>query len=249
MAWLGFTLPSVIALVLFAFLLQGFDISSTGWIHGLKIVAVAIVAQAILGMGQKLTSDRYRATIAIFTAVATLVWQNAFTPILFIVIAGIIGMIHFRKMTGIKTTDLSIPVSRNLAIFCLATFFGILILLPLLTPFDRSGWLLFFDSFYRSGSLVFGGGHVILPLLEREFVPTDLINKSDFLAGYGAKTSCTRTIVHLCRLFRSDDAWGSRCFGCNDCYLFASVPSDRRRIALLEFFMQKLENSRSINRN
>ncbi|MCL6661318.1 chromate transporter [Paenibacillus amylolyticus] len=186
MAWLGFTLPSVIALVLFAFLMQGFDISSTGWIHGLKIVAVAIVAQAILGMGQKLTPDRYRATIAIFTASATLVWPTAFTPILFIVIAGIIGMIHFRKMTGIKTADLSVPVSRKLAIICLATFFGILILLPLLTPFDRSGWLLFFDSFYRSGSLVFGGGHVVLPLLEREFVPAGLMNKSDFLAGYGA---------------------------------------------------------------
>lgn len=185
-AWLGFTLPSVIALVLFAYLLQGFDISSAGWIHGLKMVAVAIVAQAILGMGQKLAPDRSRATIAIFTAAATILWQTAFTQILLIVIAGIIGMIQFRKTTTAETADLPVPVSRSVAVLCLATFFGLLLLLPLLRPFDSSGWLSFFDSFYRSGSLVFGGGHVVLPLLEREFVPTGLISKSDFLAGYGA---------------------------------------------------------------
>ncbi|WP_025680491.1 chromate transporter [Paenibacillus massiliensis] len=185
-AWLGFTLPSVIALVLFAFLLQGFDISSSGWIHGLKLVAVAIVAQAILGMGQKLAPDRSRATLAIFTAAATLLWQTAFTQILLIVLAGIIGMIHFRKTTTTQISDLSVPVSRSLAVVCLGTFFGILIVLPPLSQLDSSGWLSFFDSFYRSGSLVFGGGHVVLPLLEREFVPTDLIHKSDFLAGYGA---------------------------------------------------------------
>lgn len=185
-AWLGFTLPSVIALALFAFLLQGLDISSSGWIHGLKIVAVAIVAQAILGMGQKLTPDRSRATIAIFTAVATLLWQTAFTQILLIVMAGLIGVILFGRTRMTETADLSVPVSRRLAVLCLVTFFGLLIFLPLLSQLDSSGWLSFFDSFYRSGSLVFGGGHVVLPLLEREFVPTGLINKSDFLAGYGA---------------------------------------------------------------
>jgi len=185
-AWLGFTLPSVIALVLFALLLQGLDIGSAGWIHGLKIVAVAIVAQAVLGMGQKLTPDRSRATLAMVTASVILLWQTAFTQILMIVIAGILGMMQYRKTATSEITDLSVPVSRNFALFCLAAFVGLLIVLPWLSPLDRSGWLSFFDRFYRSGALVFGGGHVVLPLLEREVVPTGLVSESDFLAGYGA---------------------------------------------------------------
>ncbi len=185
-AWLGFTIPSVIALVIFAFLLQGLDAGSAGWIHGLKIVAVAIVAQAILGMGQKLTPDRNRATLAILTAAATLMWQSAFTQILSIAAAGIIGIILYRKTTTAETANVTVPVSRKFAVICLAAFFGLLIFLPIIKPFDPSGWLAFFDSFYRSGSLVFGGGHVVLPLLERELVPTGWISQSDFLAGYGA---------------------------------------------------------------
>lgn len=185
-AWLGFTLPSVIALVLFAFLLQGFDISSAGWIHGLKIVAVAIVAQAVLGMGQKLTPDRNRATIAIMAASVTLLWQTAFSQILLIVIAGIVGVVLYRKSTNPEPVDLSVPISRTFAIFCLALFCGLLILLPIFRDIVAADWFSIFDSFYRSGSLVFGGGHVVLPLLEREVVPTGWISKADFLAGYGA---------------------------------------------------------------
>ncbi|TVY02118.1 chromate transporter [Cohnella terricola] len=185
-AWLGFTLPSVIALVLFAFLLQGFDIGSAGWIHGLKIVAVAIVAQAIVGMGQKLTPDRNRATIAIIATSATLLWQTAVSQVLIIVLAGIVGVILYRKTAIPAAPNLSIPISRSFAIICLSLFFGLLIVLPLLRQFGVSGWLPLFDSFYRAGSLVFGGGHVVLPLLEREVVPTGWISKADFLAGYGA---------------------------------------------------------------
>ncbi|WP_042161358.1 chromate transporter [Paenibacillus gorillae] len=184
-AWLGFTLPSVLALVLFAFLMQGFDISNAGWIHGLKIVAVAIVAQAVLGMGQKLTPDRNRATIAILAAVVTLMWQTAFSQILLIVIAGLIGMILYRKSTIPETEELSVPISRSFAVICLIVFFALLIFLPLFSQFAGADWLSLFDSFYRSGSLVFGGGHVVLPLLDRELVP-EWMNKADFLAGYGA---------------------------------------------------------------
>ncbi|WP_240644346.1 chromate transporter [Paenibacillus paeoniae] len=185
-AWLGFTLPSVIALVLFALLLQGMDISSMGWIHGLKIVAVVIVAQAVIGMGQKLTPDRNRATIAVMVAAVTLLWQTAFSQILLIVMAGVVGITLYRKSsTTPKTKDLSVPISRSVAILCLAIFFGLLFLLPLLRQFVIADWLSLFDSFYRSGSLVFGGGHVVLPLLERELVP-DWMSKADFLAGYGA---------------------------------------------------------------
>ncbi|SFE70691.1 chromate transporter [Paenibacillus algorifonticola] len=185
-AWLGFTLPSVIALVLFAFLLKGFDIGGAGWIHGLKIVAVAIVAHAILGMGQKLTPDRHRVTIAIITASVTLIWQTAFSQVLLIVTAGIIGLWMYRKTAIPEVPNLPVPISRGIAVICLVLFFGLLITLPLLRQFFPSGWLPLFDSFYRAGSLVFGGGHVVLPLLEREVVPTGLVNREDFLAGYGA---------------------------------------------------------------
>ncbi|GAB2674215.1 chromate transporter [Paenibacillus thermoaerophilus] len=185
-AWLGFTLPSVIALVLFAFLLQGFDIGHAGWIHGLKIVAVAIVAQAIVGMGQKLTPDRNRATIAILAASATLLWQTAFSQVLLIVLAGIVGLMLYRKTAIPEAPNLSIPISRSLAVLCLSLFFGLLIVLPLLRQLGVPDGLVLFDSFYRAGSLVFGGGHVVLPLLEREVVPTGWIGKADFLAGYGA---------------------------------------------------------------
>ncbi|WP_312876301.1 chromate transporter [Paenibacillus agri] len=185
-AWLGFTLPSVLMLLLFAFLLQGFDIGSAGWIHGLKIVAVAIVAQAILGMGQKLASDRNRATIAIGAASVALLWQNVFTQVLIIIIAGIIGMMLYRKTAVLETTTLSVPISRRVAVLCLALFLGLLILLPVLRQFVIADGLSLFDSFYRSGALVFGGGHVVLPLLEKELVPTGWISQADYLAGYGA---------------------------------------------------------------
>lgn len=185
-AWLGFTLPSVIALVLFAFLLQGFDIGSAGWIHGLKIVAVAIVAQAVLGMGQKLAPDRSRATIAILAASVTLLWQSALSQVLLIVVAGVIGMVLYRKTAVSATSTLSVPISRRFAVVCLAILFGLLILLPLLRQLVAADWISLFDSFYRSGSLVFGGGHVVLPLIEREVEPTGWISKADFLAGYGA---------------------------------------------------------------
>ncbi|WP_145028337.1 chromate transporter [Paenibacillus sp. Y412MC10] len=186
MAWLGFTLPSVIVLVLFALLLQGFDIANAGWIHGLKIVAVAIVAQAVLGMGQKLTPDRSRVTIAVGAAALVLLWPTAYTQVLIIAAAGIIGLWLYKKRSDPGSQSLRMPVSKPFAIGCLVLFFGLLAALPLLRQMFDIQWLALFDSFYRSGSLVFGGGHVVLPLLEREVVPTGWVSPEDFLAGYGA---------------------------------------------------------------
>ncbi|MBP1965490.1 chromate efflux transporter [Paenibacillus aceris] len=185
-AWLGFTLPSVIALVLFAYLLQGFDIGSAGWIHGLKVVAVVIVVQALFGMGQKLAPDRNRATIAVVVAAVTLLWQTVLSQVLLIGIAGIAGIWLYKNTAILNGSNLSVPISRRVAVLCLSVFFGLLILLPVLRQIITIEWLSLFDSFYRSGSLVFGGGHVVLPMLEREVVPTGWVSKSDFLAGYGA---------------------------------------------------------------
>ncbi|KAF6626393.1 chromate transporter [Paenibacillus sp. EKM208P] len=185
-AWIGFTLPSFLVLVAFAFLLQGYDIASAGWIHGLKIVAVAIVAHAILGMGQKLTPDRDRATIAVISAVITLSWHTAYSQILIIVAAGVIGLWLFRKQEAEITPNLQIAISRTFAVCSLIVFVAMLVALPLLRSSEEVGWLTLFDSFFRSGSLVFGGGHVVLPLLEREVVPTGWVSRENFLAGYGA---------------------------------------------------------------
>jgi chromate transporter len=185
-AWLGFTLPSVIALVAFAFLLKGLDLSQAGWIHGLKIVAVAIVAGAILGMGQKLTPDKKRATLAVIVASVTLIWQTAFSQVLLILASGLVGVWMYRQTKVPDVVSVSIPISRKVAVCCLSLFFGLLIVLPFISSIVGTQGLSLFDSFYRSGSLVFGGGHVVLPLLEQAVVPTGWLSKEDFLAGYGA---------------------------------------------------------------
>lgn len=187
LAWMGFTLPSVIALVLFAFVLQGWDIGQSGWIHGLKIVAVAIVAHAIMGMGQKLIPDRNRATIAILAAAAALLWQSAISQVTMIVLAGLVGFFLYKDATvPDHQADFRVPIKRSAAIFSLCLFFIMLFVFPVLRGLTPAHFIAVFDSFYRAGSLVFGGGHVVLPLLEKEVVPVGWLSKESFLAGYGA---------------------------------------------------------------
>jgi chromate transporter len=185
-AFIGFTLPSVIALIIFALLLQGMDISEAGWIHGLKIVAVAIVAHAILGMADKLAPDLPRKAIVLFTLSVTLLWQTAFIQVGVILLAALIGYLLYKKHSEQPVSMMNIPISKTFAIGCLLVFFGLLFVLPILRETTNATWIAVFDSFYRSGSLVFGGGHVVLPLLEREFVPTGWISEEAFLSGYGA---------------------------------------------------------------
>ncbi|WP_088051363.1 chromate transporter [Virgibacillus dakarensis] len=187
-SFIGFTLPSVIVLIIFASILHTFDIGNAGWIHGLKIVAVVVVAHAILGMANKLTPDIQRRTIALVALVATLLWQTTYTQVVIIVIAGLVGFLIFRRKTTEEEPSpvLPFPISHRTGYLCLSLFFGLLIFLPILREITALDWIAFFDSFYRSGSLVFGGGHVVLPLLEQEFVPAGWLNEQDFLAGYGA---------------------------------------------------------------
>ncbi|TFE19722.1 chromate transporter [Cohnella luojiensis] len=185
-AFVGFTLPSVIALVLFAMLLQGFDVGHSGWIHGLKVVAVAIVAHAIWGMGQKLTPDRNRITIAIVSAGIALLWQTAVSQVAIIIAAGILGLFLYKEIKPSDVPKIQVPIPKYIAVFSLILFFALLFLLPIASGLGPRGWVSIFDSFYRSGSLVFGGGHVVLPLLERELVPTGWVTEEAFLAGYGA---------------------------------------------------------------
>ena len=185
-AWLGFTLPSFILLVAFAFFLQGYDVGSAGWIHGLKIVAVVIVAHAVYAMGQKLASDRGRATVAGAAAAVTLLWPSPYAQILAIAAAGILGLWLFRKEVSTEAANLHIPVGRASAWGCLVLYFGLLAALPILRAAAENERLALFDSFYRAGALVFGGGHVVLPLLENEVVSAGWVGREEFLAGYGA---------------------------------------------------------------
>ncbi|GAE24666.1 chromate transport protein ChrA [Halalkalibacter wakoensis JCM 9140] len=186
-SFLGFTLPSVIALIVFALLLHSLGFTEAGWIYGLKIVAVVVVAHAILGMAKNLTPDVKRKTIALFAVVTTLLWQTAFTQVGVILVAGFIGYLLYRQhVIDDDSEPVTFPISHRFAVICLTLFFGLLIALPIFREMTNLSWVAMFDSFYRAGSLVFGGGHVVLPLLEREFVPTGWLSEEEFLAGYGA---------------------------------------------------------------
>ncbi|WHY84041.1 chromate transporter [Neobacillus novalis] len=185
-SWLGFTLPSVIALVLFAYFLKGTSLSETGWIHGLLVVAVAVVVQAVWGMAKNLASDRPRATIVIVAAILTLIIPSVFSQVGIIIVAGIIGCFLFRSTTDSNSVLIPISFNKKIASILLVLFFVLLGFLPLVRQFTHSNLIALFDGFYRSGALVFGGGHVVLPLLQAEVVPQGWLTADQFLAGYGA---------------------------------------------------------------
>jgi chromate transporter len=186
-AWLGFTLPSAIALTLFAYSVDRFDVAGSGWVHGLKVVAVAIVAQAVWGMGRQFCTDRVRATIAILAALAVLAVPNAFAQPVVILLAGLLGWWLFRgEPLPALGHHREIRLGRRIGIACWALFFGLLIGLPLLRAIHPGGALDLFTRFYRVGSLVFGGGHLVLPLLQAQVVPPGWLTNDQFLAGYGA---------------------------------------------------------------
>lgn len=187
-AWLGFTLPSAVALILFAYGVTEFEegVFSGDWLRGLKIVAAAVVAQALWGMGRSLAPDRMRATIAIVSASVLLLWQGSFVFVLVIVFAGAIGWRLLRQEGSDGRSDaMTVPINRYVAIVSLGFFFLLLAGLPLVRQLVDSLWLDLFDGFFRSGSLVFGGGHVVLPLLQAEVVPTGWVTNDEFIAGYG----------------------------------------------------------------
>lgn len=185
LAWIGFTIPSAIVLILFGLGMTHFEASAhQHWLHGLKVVAVAVVAQAVLGMGKKLCPDKERITIAVIASVAVLFVHTAFIQILVLVIAGIFGAYFLKTTSELPHEPLHRGKRRIGAVF-LILFVAILVVLPMIRPLYPDQTLKLFDSFYRSGSLVFGGGHVVLPLLQAEVVPTGWVTNDLFMAGYG----------------------------------------------------------------
>jgi chromate transporter len=186
-AWLGFTMPSALALVGFAFGIGAFaSAADAGWLHGLKVVAVAVVAQAVWGMARSLCPDRERATIAILASLVTLAWQSAVGQLSSIAVAGIVGLIIFPGTTSSLLSHMRFPIGKKTAIAAWGIFFALLIGLPLVRQIQPGHALEVFDSFFRVGSLVFGGGHVVLPLLQTEVVGPGWITNEQFVAGYGA---------------------------------------------------------------
>lgn len=187
-AWLGFTLPSAVALALFALLLRSASVPAvSGWLHGLKIVAVAVVAQAVWSMGKKLCPDAPRASIAVAAAILLLLVPGAVAQIGVIGLGAIAGAAWLHgDATAAPRESLSAGISAKTGAAALLLFVILLVALPVAV---RTGWrsnLALFDAFYRSGALVFGGGHVVLPLLQAEMVPPGWVTNDAFLAGYGA---------------------------------------------------------------
>lgn len=185
-AWLGFTLPSAAALVAFAYGVQAFGVTDAGWLHGLKIVAVAVVAQAVWGMARSLAADRERVSLAIVAALAVLASRTATIQVLVILLAGVVGWMILPAAELSITPRARAPVGKRVAIASLALFLGLLVALPIARYAIPTQALAVFDSFYRAGSLVFGGGHVVLPLLQAEVVPPGWVTNEEFIAGYGA---------------------------------------------------------------
>ena len=186
-AWAGFTLPSAIVLILFAYgIAQYGEVAKSGAVHGLKVAAVAIVAQAVWGMAKTLCPDRPRAGLAIIAALLTLALPAAIGQISVIIASALVGWRFLKLPHQVPTEHRQFGVSRRGGAIALTLFFGLLVGLPLAAQATGSPLLRLIDGFYRSGALVFGGGHVVLPLLQAVVVQGGFVGNAEFLAGYGA---------------------------------------------------------------
>ena len=185
-AWLGFTFRSAIAMTLFAIFASHADIAGAGWVHGLKLAAVAVVAQAVLTMARTLTPDWPRRLVALVAAAVALAWSVPFAQVAIIGGGALAGLLLLARPPDRATAPAPSPVSRRWGVAAFALFIGLLIGLALVVPLAGSPALAQFGAFYRAGSLVFGGGHLVLPLLGATVVPPGWVTDSQFLAGYGA---------------------------------------------------------------
>lgn len=185
-AWLGFTLPSALLMLAFALGAAQFaGPSAAGIVHGLKLVAVAVVAQAVWGMARTLTPDRRRIIIALAAIAIVVLADGPAGQLAAIVVGALAGYLLCRGPVAQPDAQLAMPVSRRAGCVALVLFALLLLGLPLLAALAAYRPLILFDAFYRSGALVFGGGHVVLPLLQAETVATGWVSNQAFLAGYG----------------------------------------------------------------
>lgn len=242
-SWIGFTLPSALILILFGLGLSKIDVNDQKhWLHGLKVVAVAVVAQAILGMGRKLCPDKERITIAIVTSVILLFFSSAILQISILILSGIFG-IYFLKTTEELPHEQIQKRKKRIGFLFLVFFFFLLIILPLLRSKLNITEIQYFDSFYRAGALVFGGGHVVLPLLQTEVVPTGWVSNDLFMAGYGISNAIPGPLFAFSSFLgtvssSSPNGW----YGAILCLVAAFLPSFLLIIGILPFWEQLRKN-------
>ncbi len=187
LAWLGFTLPSALAMIAFGMTLKGLDAGgNVMWLHGLKVVAVAVVALALWGMGRSLCPDRARASMAVGAAIVASLIPGALAQIAVITAGGMIGRLWLVPESSLPHSPTPFKLTKRFGIGALALFLVLLLLSPLAARESGLYVVQLFDSFFRSGALVFGGGHVVLPLLQTQLVPRGWLSNDVFLAGYGA---------------------------------------------------------------
>ncbi len=188
-AWLGFTLPSALTMTAFGYGVGMIgDLSHAGWLNGLKLVAVAVVAQAVCGMGRSLAPDPARASVAVAACLVCLAVPLSAGQIAAILLGAVSGLtlLPAQPRATDKPTSMGIRIARGVAVALLAAFFALLVGLPLLAAVHGGHLLRLVDAFYRAGALVFGGGHVVLPLLQATVVEPGWVGQNIFLAGYGA---------------------------------------------------------------
>ncbi|WP_271274359.1 chromate efflux transporter [Aliamphritea hakodatensis] len=184
-AFLAFTAPSVVLMMLFAFCLPYFSgEAGAAVIHGLKIVALAVVAQGVLGMSRQLCPDKTRAGMALLAAAVVLIVGTAWVQLLLVMLGALAGIMLCREVKPEPAAALQVPYGSGLGVACLAAFALLFIGLPLLS--SGEGIIAAMQGFYQAGALVFGGGHVVLPMLEDAVVAPGWVSSEDFLAGYGA---------------------------------------------------------------
>jgi chromate transporter len=233
-------LPSAIILVLFAKGVSTWGSAfPSGLLHGLKIVAVAVVAQAVWGMARNLCTDVPRVTIAAFSACAALLWPNAMGQIGVIVCAAVVGLTLLKPAQGQAAESLPISISRKVGVISLVVFFSLLAGLPLLMEALPSQTLSMVHDFYRAGSLVFGGGHVVLPLLQTATVPNGWVANDTFLAGYGVAQAVPGPLFTFAAfLGASMNVQPSGWVGASVCLIAIFAPSFLLVIGVLPFWEQ-----------
>lgn len=244
-AWLGFTMPSAILMALFALGVTTYkDLIPVGALDGLKIVAVAVVAQAIWGMGTGLCNTKTKATIMIIAAIICLFIPDVTGQLSVIFLAGLAGLYLFKQTIEPSDDSPNVTISKAMGIVWLLVFFALLFALPVAADLMDNPFVSAYDSFYRAGSLVFGGGHVVLPLLEAEVVPVALVDKDTFLAGYGAAQAVPGPLFTFGAFLGSAmDNLGGWWLGGLICLVAIFTPSFLLLAGALPFWVQLRENA------
>lgn len=243
-AWFGFTLPSVIILVLFAMGISNYSNHiHLSWLHGLKIAAVAVVAQAIWSMSVRLCPDKIRATFAIVAAIFASLFSSAIVSIVIIILGGIFGWLLLKKSEQLPHVPFTTKATKTIGAILLLLYFIILISTPIMVSFSNGHAVKQFDSFFRAGSLVFGGGHVVLPLLKNEIVSTGWVTKEAFMAGYGAVQAIPGPLFTFAAYLGAvSKIYPSGVLGASICLIAAFMPSFLLVGGVLPFWEQFRKN-------